>query len=94
MSSQDPSGVGGADTVHLLCETCGEREAAGVDEFGDAECAPCAMRWQLAQAAKAEVTARITAALDHGRRVGLDDQRLAWAVGEATRNYALEGIDS
>ena len=90
MSDQDPSGVASADTLCLLCETCGEREAVGIDETGDAECALCAMRWQLAQAARAEVAARVTAALEqvaaaleHGRRLGLDEQWLAWAVDEA-----------
>ena len=65
MSNQYPSCSTGADTLRLLCETCGEREAAVIDETGDAECAPCAMRWQLAQAGKAEVAARVTAALEH-----------------------------
>lgn len=44
---------------------------------------PCATRWALSLAAENEVKACVIAALEYGRRLGLDDQ--AWAIDDATR---------
>jgi hypothetical protein len=56
---------------------------AGVDEVGEPACAPCAMRWALSLAADDEVRTRVVAALEYGRRLGLDAEWLGSVLDHA-----------
>jgi hypothetical protein len=80
-------------TAVLLCTTCGEREASGIDEQGDAECAECEIRWLLHTATVDHIADEAATALAptvaRGRELGLDDHQLAWALQDAIARRLL-----
>lgn len=72
----------------LLCETCGEREAVGVDEDGDMECRQYAARWEAAVAARDGVARGVAAAMTTRTR-----QRVGRSSTSSQRSEPLEVAD-
>jgi hypothetical protein len=87
MGDQNIRGDAANDPRGTPCETCGV-ETTAVDELGRAECSSCAARYLAYVTAISDVTTAIAAALERGRELGLDAERMKRAFDDAMATVA------